>query len=95
MDHIDNYPAKSVSEIFVEAASDLVAETGVNPDSDRGRRLRAEVIRHYEMALHETRQSALFSGMHREARDIAPEKIKTVNSYMRGWLANYATPENG
>ncbi len=87
--NLDHLPTQSVSEIFVEAASALVEEQGFDLNTDQGKKLRAEVIRHYEHTVHECKQSALFSGVYRETKDIAPEKIKNVNSYMRGWLANF------
>jgi len=90
MRSIERFPAKSASEMFIEAARDLVSEItterGVDVDEDTAARLRTEVIRHYETATQETYQCALFSGVFRESRDIAPEKIENVNSYMRGWL---------
>lgn len=89
MNYLDTLPTQSVSEMFVEAAGTLVEECGFDVSTERGKRARAEVIRHYETAVHETQQSALFSGLYREAREIAPEKIKNINSYMRVWLAQY------
>lgn len=89
MNYIDSLPKRSVSEMFVEAAGELVKEAGFNLSTERAQKLRAEVIRHYEYAVHETHRTALFAGVYRETRDIAPEKIENVNSYMRGWLANF------
>jgi hypothetical protein len=87
---IERLPQKSASEMFVDAAKDLVneiiAERGVHIDEDTAARLRTEVIRHYEVATQDTHQRALFSGIYRESREMAPEKIENVNSYMRGWL---------
>lgn len=81
---------KSASEMFMDAANDLVTEMAqernVEIDEDTRARLRTEIIRNYEHAVRESQQTALTGGLLREAHDIAPDKINSVNSGMRHWL---------
>lgn len=82
--------SKSASEMFLDAANDLVSEMAqernVELDEDTHARLRAEIIRHYEGAVHESMLMAVKAGAFRQAHEIAPDKIDSVNSGMRHWL---------
>lgn len=86
----------SASEMFVQAAEELLVEIEVEQcaylDDDKKAKLRSEIIRHYEVATHGTVQTAMSAGMYRQAHEIAPEKIESVNSYMRGWLRHNIEP---
>lgn len=89
MRSIDHLPLKSVSEIFVDAASEFVEKAGFDIGTEDAKRLRAEVIRHYEIKLREEHQRSLFSGPAKTDREVAEEKIKEVNAYMAGMLGMY------
>lgn len=92
MSAIKHLPLESASELFVKAASDLLEERGFDLTTDHAKKLRSEVIRHYEVAVREQQQTAHFAGVWREARDLAPEKIKNVNSYIGSYLEMHRDP---
>lgn len=92
MSAIKHLPLESVSEIFVNAATDILKDKGFDVTTDHAKRLRAEVIRRYEIALQEQQQSALFNGISRDAREVAQEKVKSINSYIGPYLDMHRDP---
>lgn len=77
-------PEESLSEKFLRNANEVMDKVGIDVNTDKGRRLRAEVIRAYETSVNDMPTFQAY-----KLPEVVDRNIQSVNSGMYSWLGAF------